>query len=164
MVVLTVSDSVEKIIQTYLTEYDFIIESGGIVVGTLDLLHNKVTATDLTEPQQKDIRKRYLFSRAEFGHQSIMDHLWEHSCHTKSYIGEWHTHDQEFPQPSNKDRKNWLKISKRSQNSNWLFFIIVGTKDYGVWTIVDEDIVEMMINIEGDSEEDRNANKVDSYI
>ena len=72
-----------------------------------------------------------------------MDKLWDDSQHAKTYLGEWHTHNQRIPQPSFIDRRNWMEISKRKQNSDWLFFVIVGTEQIGIWTIVNEKIVQM---------------------
>lgn len=89
-------------------------------------------------------RTRYSFQRMENGHQEAMNRLWEQSNYKKTYLGEWHTHKQEQPQPSNIDIKNWITISsKKSNNSERLFFVIVGTKEVGVWTILNGEVTKL---------------------
>jgi integrative and conjugative element protein (TIGR02256 family) len=94
-------------------------------------------------PQQNDRCSAFSFKRAVSGHQEIMDSLWEASNHMKTYLGEWHTHRELIPHPSGIDKKNWLEISRRKQNSNWLFFIIVGKSQIRVWTVVNGTIIQM---------------------
>jgi integrative and conjugative element protein (TIGR02256 family) len=133
---------VDKFID-YMKHYRFGIESGGIIIGTLNPAANQIIATDVTEPQKKDRQSTFAFLRSEYGHQEIMNNLWESSGRIKTYLGEWHTHNQNIPKPSCIDKKNWIEISRRKQNSNWLFFTIVGKQDIGVWTISDGKIVKM---------------------
>lgn len=114
---------------------NFKIESGGILIGTLDHAMNKIIITDVTEPQPGDRQSRFVFKRREKGHQDIMDMLWESSNNTKTYLGEWHTHNEPIPIPSCVDKRNWIKIAQRDTNSKWLFFIIIGTYEIKVWTV-----------------------------
>lgn len=144
MIVLSISREIYCKFIEYIEHYNFKIESGGIIAGTLLPAEKKILVTDITEPQQKDIRSIFAFKRSEFGHQEIMDRLWEESQHKKTYLGEWHTHNQRIPQPSCIDRRNWTKISHRKQNSEWLFFIIIGTEQIGIWTISDGKIIQMI--------------------
>lgn len=143
MITLSISTDVYRKFMEYIEKYNFKIESGGIIAGTLFPAEKKIIMTDLTEPQRKDLRTIFAFKRSEFGHQEIMDKLWEESQHKKTYLGEWHTHNQRIPQPSYIDRRNWIKISQRKQNSDWLFFVIVGTKQIGIWTILGGEIVQV---------------------
>lgn len=136
------SEVYDKLIN-YIENYDFKIESGGIIIGILNPAENQIIATDLTEPQEQDKCTAGTYKRSEYGHQEIMDKLWEESQYFKTYLGEWHTHNQRIPQPSLIDRRNWMKISKRKQNSEWIFFLIVGTEQIGVWTISNGEIVQL---------------------
>lgn len=143
MIVLSLSlDVCNKFIE-YIEHYNFKVESGGILAGTLLPAEKRILVTDITEPQKKDIRSNFTFRRSEFGHQETMDRLWEESQHKKTYLGEWHTHNQRIPQPSCVDRRNWMKISQRKQNSDWLFFVIIGTEQIGIWTILNGKIAQM---------------------
>lgn len=143
VIALSLSADVYGKYLAYMDKYNFKIENGGIIVGILNPAEKKIIATDVTEPQKKDRCSALGYKRAEFGHQEIMDKLWEESKHTKTYLGEWHTHNQRIPQPSFIDRRNWLEISRRKQNSDWLFFVIVGTVQIGIWTITSGRIVQM---------------------
>ncbi|MCO5388554.1 MAG: Mov34/MPN/PAD-1 family protein [Desulfosporosinus sp.] len=143
VIALSLSAEVYGRFLAYIDNYNFKIENGGIIVGILNPAKKMIIATDVSEPQKKDRCSAFAYRRAEFGHQEIMDKLWEESQHTKTYLGEWHTHNQRIPLPSFTDRRNWLEISRRKQNSDWLFFVIVGTEQIGIWTIASGKIVQM---------------------
>ena len=49
------------------------------------------------------------------------------------YIGEWHTHDEDLPNYSRLDLKNWKKIMKESPGNIEHFHIIVGSKAIRIW-------------------------------
>ena len=111
------------------------MEQGGILAGYYDKWIDGIIISDITYPQDEDVCGQFRFSRKSSGHQKIMDKLWETSEHTKSYIGEWHTHNQKNPEPSWIDVSNWKKIAKRKQNFDELFFVIVGTHNIGIWCV-----------------------------
>lgn len=145
VIVFSLSSDVYGKLSSYRENYHFRNESGGIIVGVLKPAENMIIATDVTEPQKKDKCDTFTYKRAEYGHQDIMDKLWDESQHAKTYLGEWHTHNQRIPHPSFVDRRNWMEISKRKQNSDWLFFVIIGTEQIGIWTIANEKIVRMAL-------------------
>ncbi len=141
---LKITKGVSAQFETYIKTYDYKIESGGILVGILESVHNTFEITDITEPFGKDERTKYRFQRSEYGHQEAMNRLWEQSGYKKTYLGEWHTHDEEIPTPSVIDLKNWIRISSRkTNNSNKLFFIIIGTKKVGVWMVANKKIEKL---------------------
>ena len=115
--------------------HSFRKEIGGIIVGYYENSLGGLNISDLTFPQAEDVHSRFRFIRKVAGHQDIMDGLWEESGHKKSYLGEWHSHNQEDPIPSHIDKHNWKKIAKREQNFDVLYFVIVGTDKIGFWTI-----------------------------
>jgi len=117
--------------------HSFSKESGGIIVGYYENSLRELMISDVTFPQADDVCGRYRFVRKITGHQEIMDSLWEKSGRKKSYLGEWHTHNQGDPIPSPIDKLNWKKIAKREQNFDVFFFVIVGTDKIGFWTIHD---------------------------
>ena len=116
-------------------KHSFCKESGGIIVGYYENSLGGLKISDLTFPQAEDVRSRFRFIRKAVGHQDIMDELWEKSGHKKSYLGEWHTHNQTNPSPSPIDKLNWKKIAKREQYFDILYFAIVGTSKIGFWAI-----------------------------
>lgn len=118
----------------------FELEYGGIIVGYYDYEKKAFKITDITWPQADDICRRFRFVRKERGHQELMDDFWVHSGYVKSYLGEWHTHNQNKPSPSFVDRNNWITISKRAHNYKEQFFIIVGKEHSGIWTVKEKKI------------------------
>lgn len=127
-------------ISIYQKQGQFELEAGGIVVGYYNVSESSLKITDITWPQIDDIRGQYRFIRKETGHQELMDKLWEQSGYKKSYLGEWHTHNQCRPIPSIVDYNNWKDISKRHHNFDEQFFIIVGKICSGIWTVKNQKI------------------------
>lgn len=119
----------------YMKEFDFKVESGGIIVGSLNPADGQVLITDVTTPFRRDQRGANSFRRAEYGHQQEMDRLWENSNHTKTYLGEWHTHRHAVPVPSFVDSKDWIRIGQIELNYKQPFFVIVGKEKIKVWTV-----------------------------
>jgi len=135
LITLEIEEAAQSKFDNYIKNNKFKIESGGILIGTLNHAVNKIMITDITEPQHADHQSKFMFARREKGHKEIMDTLWETSRYTKTYLGEWHTHNEPSPTPSFVDKRNWLKLSQRDKNSKWLFFIIVGIYEIKVWTV-----------------------------
>ena len=130
-------------ISNYQKQEQFEVESGGIVAGYYDATENALKITDITWPQIDDICERYRFIRKEAGHQELMDRLWEQSGYKKSYLGEWHTHNQCRPIPSLVDYNNWKNISKRHHNFDEHLFIIVGKMSSGIWMVRNRKILKI---------------------
>lgn len=141
---LIISDNVLNQLDEYIRMFDFKLESGGILIGQLNPVNKEYIVTDITKPYDKDKRSPCAFLRAEYGHQQRMNVLWEESSFTKTYLGEWHTHDQKTPTPSWIDVRNWRRICKRNHNASHLVFIIVGTEKLGLWTIDNEKILNLV--------------------
>ena len=129
------SSTVEKLIRDIILQYDFHLESGGILVGRIEPLRSLFTITDITYPQSRDSRLPLRFFRREEGHQEIMDTLWENSGYEKMYLGEWHTHNTSTPTPSIKDLHEWKRCVEKKKNTPNVLFLIVGTKAARLWTI-----------------------------
>ena len=123
--------------------YSFLKEIGGILVGYYDSNCKGLRISDITYPQKNDVCNEYSFKRKSSGHQEIMDELWEKSNHKKSYLGEWHTHNQKKPIPSCVDIRNWKKISKRNHNFDELLFAVVGREYIGFWCVKHNNITEV---------------------
>lgn len=143
LITLEIEESVQNKLNKYIKNNKFKIESGGILIGTLNHAMNKTTITDITEPQHEDCQTKFMFTRYEKGHQDIMDKLWKNSKYTKTYLGEWHTHNEASPIPSFVDKHNWIKISERDKNAQLLVFIIIGTREIRVWTVVHGEIISL---------------------
>ena len=107
-------------------------EAGGILIGREDKNNGNIIIEYATSPMENDVRKRYRFYRKDEGHIDYYNKIYKESNEIYAYIGEWHTHPEEFPTPSLIDKKNWKKIWNKKNNGD-LFNVIVGTKEIRIW-------------------------------
>ena len=101
-------------------------EAAGVLPGEVRGQH--IVVTDLSEPGFGDLRQRNLVDRQGKHHQQKVDDCFQLSGGTVNYIGEWHTHPEDFPQPSQQDRSSWLTHLKGGTPK---IVLIVGIK--GFW-------------------------------
>ena len=101
-------------------------ESGGIILGYVRGEHLEIT--EVTEPASGDERRRFFFLRRPRGHQEIAQKRWAESQGLIRYLGEWHTHPEDFPSPSCLDRMEWKSSAKKRKDSRPQLGIIVGRK------------------------------------
>lgn len=103
------------------------VEAGGVLMGFRRAHHLHVV--DLTEPFPTDRSTRTSFRRERTGHAEVVQRRWFGSARTCDYLGEWHTHPEDYPTPSAKDRREWRALVLRSPRS--LVFLIAGIR--GFW-------------------------------
>ncbi|MEM6719180.1 MAG: Mov34/MPN/PAD-1 family protein [Bacteroidota bacterium] len=109
-------------------------EAGGVLLGRFIIDSKNIVIDKVTVPMIGDERSRHKFIRGEKMHQRVITNAWKKSIGTCNYLGEWHTHPQEYPTPSSQDIKNWKEIlSTRTFSSQYLYFIIIGTKEIRIW-------------------------------
>lgn len=109
-------------------------EGGGVLLGRLILNSKNIVIDRVSIPMIADKRSRYSFIRNAKQHQRIIDRAWIKSSGTCNYLGEWHTHPESNPDPSNVDLKNWKnRLKEDTYFSRYLYFIILGTKRFHVW-------------------------------
>ena len=82
-------------------------EAGGVLIGERRGQHFVIC--DISEPQKKDIRSRHSVDRCDPEHQQVVNNAFNLSNGTWQYLGEWHTHPEANPQPSNLDNDSWNK-------------------------------------------------------
>lgn len=110
------------------------LEAGGVLLGRLIKDSKDVIVDRVTVPMVGDQRGRHGFVRSEKSHQRVIASAWRKSCGTCHYLGEWHTHPENYPTPSRQDYDNWRNILKnRTFYSFYLYFVIVGLKEIRVW-------------------------------
>ena len=108
-------------------------EAGGLLLGRIILDTGDAVLDEVTVPLPQDRRKRFRFLRSNH-HQKILDKVWRLSSGTCNYLGEWHTHPEDYPTPSKVDWDNWRsKLLDSKNHYEVLFFIIVGEKMVRVW-------------------------------
>jgi integrative and conjugative element protein (TIGR02256 family) len=110
------------------------LEAGGVLLGRFILKSKNIIVDRITIPMIGDVRGRYQFIRGDKNHQRIITNIWNKTGGTCNYLGEWHTHPEQIPIPSNKDIENWKEIlNTRIYSSRTLYFVIVGITEVRVW-------------------------------
>jgi len=99
-------------------------ESGGILLGYRKSIHLHVT--QLSYPNRDDKQTRFSFFREAKNHEELAVKRWVETNETLDYLGEWHTHPEDHPQPSLVDLKSWREIS--SLRAKPMVFLIIGRK------------------------------------
>lgn len=73
-------------------------EAGGLLLGSVH--GSNILIEEATTPTAWDKRFRYFFERMPFGHEAIALARWTSSQGTIRYLGEWHTHPEDHPEPA----------------------------------------------------------------
>ena len=110
------------------------LEAGGVLLGRLILDSSDAVVDKVTGPMDGDVRTRQGFSRKSDLHQKEIDSTWRDTEGTCCYLGEWHTHAEATPKPSEIDLDNWKdRFHKDRHHLSRMFFVIVGTSHTAVW-------------------------------
>jgi integrative and conjugative element protein (TIGR02256 family) len=117
----------------YIQDDDGKPEAGGVLLGRHLLGTGDIIVDRVTTPLPGDRRGRFRFHRARRRHQEMIDRAWGESDGTCTYLGEWHTHPQDRPEPSCIDRLNWWRKLQVDRFTEPIFFVIVGTIETRVW-------------------------------
>ncbi|MAW06728.1 MAG: peptidase [Halobacteriovoraceae bacterium] len=80
-------------------------EAGGVIIG--ERRGDSFIVKEVTIPSPKDISSRFQFVRQDHHHQSRIIDANKSSGGTYNYLGEWHTHPEKHPTPSQIDLDNW---------------------------------------------------------
>jgi integrative and conjugative element protein (TIGR02256 family) len=120
------SGSSLEIFCQHLQARDADCEAGGLLLGSVHGAHMLIE--QVTVPTAWDKRFRCLFKRMPFGHETIALSRWTASQGTIRYLGEWHTHPEDYPEPSGLDRSEWNRLSARRRDKRPLLAVIVGRK------------------------------------
>ncbi len=111
-------------------------ESGGVLLGRILVPNAHVIVERVTSPNPADKRSRFRFFRAQHPTQMAINRAWVGSDGTQNYLGEWHTHPEDDPSPSETDLRNWDKLTRYAKfEQDALFFVIVGRVATRVWEV-----------------------------
>lgn len=99
-------------------------EAGGILLGKVRGSHLEVV--EVTTPSIQDKQSRFMFERSSLPHKEIANDRWQSSLGTVRYIGEWHTHPEDFPTPSALDISEWKDLARNRVDKRPLLAIIIG--------------------------------------
>ena len=111
-------------------------ESGGLLLGLRKKEHLHVTKA--TFPGKADQGYYNSFFRRDWSHQFIASKEWMKSGFRVDWIGEWHSHPENDPQPSATDFNTWREqtnIRKRT-----MVYLIIGIKSEWVGYLSHKDI------------------------
>ncbi len=120
------SESTLEIFYQHVQASDTDCEAGGLLLGSVHGAHMLIEQA--TVPTIRDKRFHYLFERMPFGHEAIALARWTASQGTVRYLGEWHTHPEDHPQPSSLDRSEWNRLSAKRRDKRPMLAVIVGRK------------------------------------
>ena len=101
-------------------------ETGGFLVGNY-ISNNHAHVTCLVQPVKKTCRP-CSFERSTEGMKTVWDNLFKQGL---IYLGEWHTHPEEYPSPSYVDTKSIKTITETGDIPvEGIFLIIVGLEQF----------------------------------
>jgi integrative and conjugative element protein (TIGR02256 family) len=133
---LRISTSVLTAMLKHVQRHQWSREAGGVLLGRMRVQGEDVDVTEITTPGPRDRRSRFRFFRAQEPAQSVVKDAWERSDGQVNYLGEWHTHPQDDPEPSSHDRAEWRRLVKiQTYEQSSLFFVIVGRKEIRAWEL-----------------------------
>ena len=98
-------------------------EAAGVLIGERRGIH--LVIHDLSVPGKGDKRTRFSVDRCGPHHQEAVDAAFYRSKGTLQYLGEWHTHPEDYPHPSFRDKRSWLSNLTAPAT---IVLIIVGKK------------------------------------
>jgi integrative and conjugative element protein (TIGR02256 family) len=131
---IKIDDSVVNLISHYKQLEEKDCEAGGILIGRENKESGNLIIEYATEPYGKDKRTRISFHRRDRKHIEFYNTLYEKYSGIYAYVGEWHTHPENYPSYSSTDIKNWRKISKINADKQKIYYhLILGNKEIRVW-------------------------------
>ena len=111
-------------------------EAGGMLLGRLISESRDLVIDEITEPTKLDLKGRFYFIRRRRAAQRRVNKAWLDSNGTLNYLGEWHSHPEDDPTPSQVDLENWRRISSQARfEQDFLLFAIVGRSRIKVWEL-----------------------------
>lgn len=118
---LVIPTAIVDILEEYKQKESFQKEKGGIFLGRQR--GNSIEVVEATTPQKGDKNGRFFFHRLSHIHQNIATDRWLKSNSCITFCGEWHTHPEKKPIPSQQDIVEW-KRKLRAYNFPLLLIII----------------------------------------
>jgi len=102
-------------------------EAAGVLVGERRGEH--LVIKSISEPSVLDSRSRFAVNRSCLSHQEHVSSEHLRSDGTRQYLGEWHTHPEDYPVPSWRDKLSW---SVNLKSTKPMLVIIVGRREFWV--------------------------------
>jgi integrative and conjugative element protein (TIGR02256 family) len=103
-------------------------ESGGVLLG--QIIDDKIYILKASTPNKFDKASRFSFECNKDAAQVIIDYEFINSENKTIYLGEWHTHPEDYPNPSGIDiRMIKNQYFKNKLNEPFLILLIQGRKE-----------------------------------
>ena len=100
-------------------------EAGGQLFARFD--GNEIIVEDCTGPRRSDRRTRNAFRPDRRAERQEIEERFEQGLH---FIGDWHTHPEDYPQPSSLDLHSVSEMFVKSNHAlNGFVLVIVGRKE-----------------------------------
>jgi integrative and conjugative element protein (TIGR02256 family) len=111
------------------------LEAGGVLLGRWLADTPDIVVDHLTTPMRGDRRSRFAFHRHRRRHQERIDEVHAATNGTCGYLGEWHTHPEKRPTPSQVDLDDWSRrLRLDATDVDLVLFVIVGTTEIALWS------------------------------
>jgi integrative and conjugative element protein (TIGR02256 family) len=131
-IILMITDDVLYTFGKYIQDTRGKHEAGGILLG--QIRDNYVYLVRASIPNSYDKSARFGFQRDKRAAQLIVEHEFANSNGKTIYIGEWHTHPENFPEPSGQDMAMIIGQFKLNKNIEpYIFLAIQGIKELRLW-------------------------------
>ncbi|MBC3806987.1 Mov34/MPN/PAD-1 family protein [Undibacterium seohonense] len=90
---------------------------------------NHINISYISSPSIYDLRSKYFFKSDERTSQDIINKQFHQGHH---YVGDWHTHAEKVPTPSEQDKKTICDIYRKSNHHLFyiIFLIVSSEKDF----------------------------------
>jgi integrative and conjugative element protein (TIGR02256 family) len=104
------------------------VESGGVLVGYV-IDRYSLYVTNASRPTGYDRGSRFSFFRSKYSASEFVSLNYKESGCRKIYLGEWHSHPESFPTPSQTDIESFChQILSNRLNSELFIMVIVGNE------------------------------------
>lgn len=104
---VVVMTNAHKTLLSYRQSCIFNEEAAGVLIGERRGKH--LVIKEVSEPGNGDVRSRFAVDRLGPHHQLAVNEAHRRSAGTLQYLGEWHTHPEDYPTPSHRDLNSWGK-------------------------------------------------------
>lgn len=112
-------------------------ENGGVLLGKFNKKENTYIITNISTTNSEDEKGKYFFIRNKKQAQAVINKYWEKSNGKINYLGEWHTHDEQYPTPSFVDKQlvKQMLNNKNIEIGNVFMMILGKNKNLYICTI-----------------------------
>ncbi len=143
---INITSSAINVIEKYKQITKKAKESGGILLGQIK--GKEVYILEVSTPNKFDKASIYSFNCNKDAAQVIINYEFINSGKKTIYLGEWHTHPENYPKPSDIDKKMIIKqYFKNKLNEPFLILIIQGLKGLYIAIFDGKNITETKLTI-----------------